>query len=314
MLKFQQPEEVKIPVPWGHISGKWWGRKDVRPILALHGWQDNCGTFDTLAPLLPKHIGFLAIDLPGHGTSSRIPDGALYNNFDFVVLMRYVCKKYNWDKVSIVAHSLGAVLSFIYGGIYPNHVDMLIALDGFRPHTKPPEKVIDALRNDIETFMVADERNRKKTEPPSYTFDELIQRAHEGSRRSIGKETAHHIIARGVAKSEFNPDKYYFTRDARLKSNMPTAVTHEVAMELAKNIQFPYVAIEASKSQFADFKDKNNEFLELLKTNNSKFEHYMVQGTHHVHLNEPEKVIDIINNCINKYHPPGGPSVGKSKL
>lgn len=32
-------KEIKIPVPWGHIAGKWWGPEDKRPILALHGWQ-----------------------------------------------------------------------------------------------------------------------------------------------------------------------------------------------------------------------------------------------------------------------------------
>lgn len=32
-------EEVKIPVPWGHVAAKWWGPQDKRPILVLHGWQ-----------------------------------------------------------------------------------------------------------------------------------------------------------------------------------------------------------------------------------------------------------------------------------
>jgi hypothetical protein len=32
-------EEVRIQVPWGHIAGKFWGPKDVQPILALHGWR-----------------------------------------------------------------------------------------------------------------------------------------------------------------------------------------------------------------------------------------------------------------------------------
>lgn len=51
------------------FSGKWWGPRTKQPILALHGWQDNAGTFDTLAPLLPHHIPLFCIDLPGHGAS-----------------------------------------------------------------------------------------------------------------------------------------------------------------------------------------------------------------------------------------------------
>lgn len=32
-------KEVTIPVPWGHVAGKWWGPTHKRPILTIHGWQ-----------------------------------------------------------------------------------------------------------------------------------------------------------------------------------------------------------------------------------------------------------------------------------
>jgi len=37
-----------------------------RPIVCIHGWQDNAGTFDRLIPLLPREFSYLAIDLPGN--------------------------------------------------------------------------------------------------------------------------------------------------------------------------------------------------------------------------------------------------------
>lgn len=46
--------EISVPVPWGQIRGKAWGPDHGRPVLCLHGWADNCGTFNTLIPLLPK--------------------------------------------------------------------------------------------------------------------------------------------------------------------------------------------------------------------------------------------------------------------
>ena len=45
----------------------------------MHGWQDNAGSFDRLIPLLPRNHAYLAIDLPGHGLSSRIPNGMQYH-------------------------------------------------------------------------------------------------------------------------------------------------------------------------------------------------------------------------------------------
>lgn len=55
------------------ILAKWWGPRDKQPIIAIHGWQDNAGTFDPLIELLPKELSILCIDLPGHGRSSHIP-------------------------------------------------------------------------------------------------------------------------------------------------------------------------------------------------------------------------------------------------
>lgn len=80
--------------------GKWWGPKDKQPILAIHGWQDNAGTFDTLVELLPN-VAILCIDLPGHGFSSHLPYGQMYYLFwDGVITLRRIVKHYKWNKVS----------------------------------------------------------------------------------------------------------------------------------------------------------------------------------------------------------------------
>lgn len=81
--------------------GKWWGPMDQQPIVAIHGWQDNAGTFDKLIPLLPSNVAILAIDLPGHGLSSHLPSGQFYYVFwDGLVILRRLVKYYNWNKVS----------------------------------------------------------------------------------------------------------------------------------------------------------------------------------------------------------------------
>lgn len=45
--------DVRVKVPWGEIRGTVWGPDQGRPVLCLHGWADNCGSFSTLVPLLP---------------------------------------------------------------------------------------------------------------------------------------------------------------------------------------------------------------------------------------------------------------------
>ncbi|MEQ2206552.1 hypothetical protein XENOCAPTIV_030830 [Xenoophorus captivus] len=82
--------ELSIPVPWGEIRGKVWGPDHGRQVLCLHGWADNCGTFNTLLPLLPKDFRYIAVDLAGHGRSSHRPPGVLYAFPSYVMDVRRV--------------------------------------------------------------------------------------------------------------------------------------------------------------------------------------------------------------------------------
>ena len=47
--------DITIPVPWGVIAAKEWGPPSGDPWLAVHGFLDNAGTFDTLLPHFAKN-------------------------------------------------------------------------------------------------------------------------------------------------------------------------------------------------------------------------------------------------------------------
>lgn len=82
-------------------AGKWWGSERTQPILALHGRQDNAGSFDTLMPLLSDDVSVLCLDLPGHGLSSHYPKSQFYYVYwDGVILLRRIVKHFKWNKVS----------------------------------------------------------------------------------------------------------------------------------------------------------------------------------------------------------------------
>ena len=169
-------EELQIKIPYGHIAAKWWGPKHVRPILAIHGYLDNAGTFDRLIPLLPKEQSYLAIDLPGHGHSSYIPNGTVYNIFDYSYIIYYICKQFGWSRVSIMAHSLGAIISFILITTFPNYIDLYIAIDATSPLnlTFPGLSYFFEAAND--QFLKADLNIMQQNEAPSFTFDEMLQK------------------------------------------------------------------------------------------------------------------------------------------
>ncbi|KAH8373960.1 hypothetical protein KR200_004882, partial [Drosophila serrata] len=297
-------QDVKIPAPWGHISGRWYGNRTERPILAIHGWLDNLGTFDRLIPLLPDYIGVLCIDLPGHGRSSHIQPGMFYSVLDYVYIIPLIMKEYGWRKVSLLGHSLGGVLSFMYTSLAPNTVDMVISLDKLLPLSIPKES--EHMAQKMEKHLV--EENRQVGghlhEPPSYSYTQLCKLLAKGSSGSVTPELAKHLLHRQVTKSQLYPDRFFFSRDGRIKFYNITPLSIGLGEEMARRIQRkPYLIIKGSKSIHLPL-DLCKGTMSILGQNNPHYEFYELEGTHHIHLHAAEECARYIVPFIRHHRPP----------
>lgn len=116
----------------------------------------------------------------------------LYIGFSLYSVM-LVCDYLRWERVSILRHSLGSVISFLYASTFPNKCDMYIALDFAK-----------GLQNSHE----ANVRNRQLQEPPSYKFNELLMKIKSGIFMKIG--AAPYILERSVLPSAKQPKKVLF--------------------------------------------------------------------------------------------------------
>ncbi|KAH8272378.1 hypothetical protein KR018_001098, partial [Drosophila ironensis] len=297
-----QYEEVKIPAPWGHISGRWYGNRLERPILAIHGWLDNLGTFDKLIPLLPDYLGVLCIDLPGHGRSSHLPPGVQYSIHDYVYIIPRIMKEYNWKKVSLLGHSLGGILSFIYGALAPHTVDMIISLDILIPLRMS----CDHMNQALERLLIEEERNNAGSlqEPPSYSLSQMNTVLARGSHESVPVELASHLIHRQVVKSQLYPERFYFSRDGRVKYYHYIDIDPGLADEMVRRLQKkPFMIIKGSKSPYLPSSASGP--MSVLAKDNPHFEFHTVQGgTHHLHLHAAEEVARYIVPFLQRHRPP----------
>ena len=66
------------------LAAQVWGDDALPPLLALHGWLDNAGSYARLAPLLATRFQLIALDLPGHGHADHVSVGAQYHYTDYV--------------------------------------------------------------------------------------------------------------------------------------------------------------------------------------------------------------------------------------
>lgn len=265
-------------------------------MLALHGVQDNAATFDKLAPLLQVK-GLLALDIPGHGRSSHIPKGFVYHFLDAVCVLRYIIKDhFKWTQpVDLLGHSFGSALSFVYAAIYPDQVSKYISIDCARHQTAElPNTVIKALKTTMEKTLEFEQ----KLVPPEYSYEELLDALWKGRHYQLSKESCEILLTRGMAKLENG--KVYFSRDIRVKLNACGRLTLDELLELATKIKCDVLSIQAEDGVVRnDIKgDTYRKTVEVMIKNSSKSRHVILQGKHHLHLDNPEPVADLINKFL----------------
>ncbi|XP_076233478.1 putative serine hydrolase isoform X2 [Calliopsis andreniformis] len=293
-------EEITIPMPWGHISGKWWGPMGLMPIVALHGWQDNAGSFDTLIPQLSPGVAVLAIELPGHGLSTHYAKGNFFLTYwESVICLRRIMKYYKWKKVKLLGHSLGGAVSFLYAAAYPDEVDFVIALDIAGPTIGNVNKRAPLTGTIIDKFLEYDAL--KPETVPTYTYEDVLKIVENAYGDAINKEGLKILVKRGT-RQYGNSGKYSFTRDPRLKSSALGLLSVDLIHTFASQIRCGYLNIQATKGYVTDQPEVYESTLEIIKKHTSRFEYHLVEGTHYVHLNNPEKIAPIINKFISTYY------------
>lgn len=229
-----------------------------------------------------------------------MPTGIFYHGIDSVIIIKRIVDYFNWSKVSLLGHSLGAITSYQYGLLYPDTMDFLICLDSLKPLVHENEKINRMVRT-VQSFLKYDRLNNLKGEPPCYTFDVLEKMLHEGTRKSIALESCKYILERNIAPSTSKPGKYYFKRDGRLKVSILLGWAQKDIVESASRITYPIFVSKATQSPFFEKKEHVKEVIQVIQKVNKDFEYHTVEGTHHVHLNNPEHLGSLISTFIKKY-------------
>ncbi|XP_078045296.1 putative serine hydrolase isoform X2 [Augochlora pura] len=291
-------EEITIPVPWGHISGRLWGSMDHEPIVALHGWQDNCGSFDNLIPLLPHNMSVLCLDMPGHGLSSHYQKSQYYYLYwDGIILLRRIMKHFKWNKIKLLGHSLGGSISFLYAASFPDDVEFVISIDIAGPTVRNTTKTAAMTGAIVDKFLTYEAHDNDHV--PSYTYEEALDVVEHAYNGSVSKESAMVLMKRG-ARPTYDSGRYCFSRDARLKiAGLGIPDNLELVLAYAARIKCAYLNIRASEGLKYDNPDAYKLTLDQIKVGSKKFEYHEVEGTHHVHLNNPERVAPIITNFLS---------------
>lgn len=109
---------------------------------------------------------------------------------------------------------MGGAISFLYAASYPNEVDFLISLDIASPSVRDVKKTAASTGEYIDRFLKYELLTLDNV--PSYEYDEMLKIVEKAYDGSITKEGAEILMKRGMQPA-YKKDKYYFSRDPRLK-------------------------------------------------------------------------------------------------
>jgi len=309
-----EAQEVRIPVPYGHIAGKAWGDPSGKPILGLHGWLDNAGTFDHLAPLINEGYYLVAVDQAGHGLTSKFPTGMQYKMSDGFIFIRRVLDHLKWDKAYIMGHSMGSGLGLWYSAMFPEQIKKLIAIDLLSFGPMPVNMHVKAARRSVLESIKVDAKLKNPVEP-KYSYEDAVARAFMASNlitnmflgtdeqhTQITQEAVETLMKRGLFK--VGEDEYTWSADLRLR--IPTAfnMTEDMTEEFNSKVQCPHLLIKSDKGPKYMSDEVYDRLLKVFRKNNPNFVYREVEGGHHLHLNTPEIVAPLVNEFLDKKFEP----------
>lgn len=134
-----------------------WGVGNPRKLLALHGWLDNSNSFSYLGPHLAS-LGYhvVALDHIGHGRSSHLTASGTYTMIKSVAHVDEVIDQLGWQgSCVLLGHSMGASISVMYAGSFPEKISQLVVIEGFGPMTVPGAGQSKSLRRAVEAARKA---------------------------------------------------------------------------------------------------------------------------------------------------------------
>jgi pimeloyl-ACP methyl ester carboxylesterase len=266
--------EREFELPGFKLAAREWGEPTGSPVLALHGWLDNAGSFDKLAPLLAGcHV--IALDSAGHGLSGSRSADSSYNIWQDVGDVIDVADALGWAQFNLLGHSRGGAIAALLAGTFPERARRLVLIEGGIPMVGQAENAAE----DLARALTESRQLRAKAGRVFVARDLAIAERAEGFSK-VSLEAAE-ILARRSLRTV--PGGYQWHADQRLKATSEMRLTAEHVRSFLRRITAPALMFLAAESPIAH----RSPFVDLLPAfPDLKIER--LPGGHHLHLEGAE--------------------------
>lgn len=252
------------------------------PLIAWHGYLDQCQTFAPLAAYLDRPL--YAFDFLGQGQSDHLPKGMAYHFIDYVALVEEVVQALKFREYDLLGHSLGAAVATVAAATIAPPPRALIAIEGLGPF---PE------RNSQASFHLTQHLAERRAVKPNRFF--ASQEEAIAIRQKIGgltREQARLLVERQLS---YHPSAgYSFCYDPRVKIRSGFRYEESQVEDLLQALSCPVLAL--SKDPMADsFQTLYQSRLQRI----THHQHHSIPGGHHLHMEKPKECAKLIEDFLS---------------
>jgi len=281
-------QEIILKTPHLEMAALQWGRPDGIPVLALHGWLDNANSFVRMADTL-SDLNVVALDWPGHGRSEHRHPSARYYVIEFMWDVHLAMVALGWESCHLVGHSMGAAIASVFSAAAPDRVRSLSMIDALGPIANQASDTTQQLRRSM-TSMCGTPRPLKTYA----SIEDMIEARLANS--DLSRDAATLIVERSVQPTA---QGYEWSYDPRLYWSSPIYFCEDQVLDMFRHIETPNLSLSATP-----FSVVREELYRQRLTALRGGKHELIEGGHHFHMEQPQRVAGMIRDFIVEYDDP----------
>lgn len=215
------------------------------------------------------------------------------------MLIRRIVKHFGWQNLRLLGHSLGGALSFMYAATFPDDVDRFISIDIAGPTVRDHRKSAANMGESIDRLLKYE--TLPITKMPCYGYEEMIDIVVDAYAGSVDVEGAKILMRRGMGSAPKEAginNGYHFVRDLRLKASGMAMFSLEQVLCYAERIKCDVLNIRAMPGMVFENAEVYPKVLEHTRKNAKSLRYEEVPGTHHIHLNSPERIYKFVDEFL----------------
>lgn len=283
----KQPRDHSIDVRGLKIHYLEWGEPGGEPLILVHGFLDHARSWEPFVASLQRGsrrpLWIIAPDCRGHGDSGWVGAGGYYHFSDYLFDLDSLIHALGASSLSLMGHSMGGTISFLYSGTFPKRIMKLILAEGIGPLGMAFSDAPKRMEKWISE-MKALEKRRSREYP---SLEEAAQRLRRKNQR-LQPGLALRLAQWGMRQTA--KGKWVWKFDPLHRTTSPQPFYTGQAVEFFRRIECPVLFIQGKESHQSSRPDMQQRLEAIARYTCVEIE----AAGHMVHHDNPEGLAEAV--------------------